>query len=361
MKIVIDCFKQVKGAGKSIGIYNLALNLVTNLIKEKNVSTNSEIKDSEIIVIGNEHNQYDFDMDGVTFVKETRWNPLNKVHCVIWEMFVVPGVCKNLQADRVIFPRGYTAVTHPVYDMVIIHDMIPFYYNENFPDEFNKIENKYIMMRLKQSIKSCKKVITISEASKAEIQKYVKADESKISVIYNGMNALEEDIPASEEGGYISAITSYLPHKNAKGILQAYAEYCQVASEPLDLVVIGISDTSLVELPQDVERKITCHKYIKENRDLHALIAGSEVFLFLSLAEGFGFPPIEAMELNVPVVCSNLSSLPEVVGDAAVLVNPENPVEVAEALDVLIQDKQKQAERVEKGKLNIERFSWESR
>lgn len=362
MRIVIDCFKQIKGVGKSIGIYNVALNLTKNLVKYKKVLKDKRIQNAELFVIGNEYNKEDFNIEGVNFVHITNYNPLNKLHCIIWELFVVSSVCKKLGADRVVFPRGYCALTHPVKDAIIIHDLIPFYYNEHFPEVFNKIENAYIMNRLKASAKSCNCVITISEASKLDVMKYCGIKEDKITVIHNGCNEIIfDEKKAAVEEPYICAITSGLPHKNAKGILKSYEKYCAMAEKPLELRVIGIADTSCVKLSKDVKSRVICYKFIKENKELHRIIANSKVFLFLSLVEGFGFPPIEAMQLNVPTICSNVSSLPEIVGDAAVLVDPENPEEVGKALDNLIQNEDLQKSLIEKGKENVKRFYWDSR
>ena len=362
MRIVIDCFKQVKGAGKSIGIYNVAQSITQNLVLEQGRTEDAQIRNAEIIVLGNEYNACDFQIQGVQFVQVEGYDPLNKIHCVLWELFGVSRICRELKADRVLFPRGFCALTHPVKDIVMIHDLIPFYYDEHFPGVFGKVENAYIMNRLKASARTANRVLTISEASKRDILKYCGVSEEKITVIHNACNAIsfaEEKIP--QERPYICAVTSGLPHKNARGILESYKKYCEISENPIDLVVIGIADTSACELPEAVREKITCHKFIKSNQDMYRIIHNSTVFLFLSLVEGFGLPPIEAMQLKVPVVCSNVSSLPEVVGDAAVLVDPTSAEDVAKNLERLIADTQLQAELRQKGLQNLERFSWESR
>lgn len=99
MRIVIDCFKLVKGAGKSIGIYNVALNLVKGLIKEKKKINNIKIKNCELVVLGNSFNKEDFKIDGARFVEITNYNPFNKIHCIIWELFFVTKVCKRLDKE----------------------------------------------------------------------------------------------------------------------------------------------------------------------------------------------------------------------------------------------------------------------
>lgn len=362
MRIVIDCFKQVKGAGKSIGIYNVALSITQNLVLEQGRTEDDRIRNAEIIVLGNAHNACDFRIEGVTFVEVVGYDPLNKVSCVLWELFGVSRVLRSLKADRVLFPRGYCALTHPVKDIVLIHDLIPFYYDEHFPGVFGKAENAYIMNRLKASAKTAKQILTISEASKQDILKYCGVREDKITVIHNACNAISfAEEKRFQQKPYICAITSGLPHKNARGILESYRKYCEISETPLDLVVIGIADTSICDLPEEVKAKIICRKFIKSNEEMYRIINNSAVFLFLSLVEGFGLPPIEAMQLKVPVVCSNASSLPEVVGDAAVLVDPTSPEDVAAKLNELLADEAKQKALVVKGMENIKRFSWETR
>lgn len=94
MILIIDCFKLVKGAGKSIGIYNLALNLVRNLVAEKEKSTDAIIQNTRILVLGTEHNSDDFKMDGVEFIS-MKYNPLNKLFCIFWELFWYSFMRKN--------------------------------------------------------------------------------------------------------------------------------------------------------------------------------------------------------------------------------------------------------------------------
>lgn len=349
MKLVIDCFKQVRGAGKSIGIYNLARHLVCELARG---NVTDKHQKNEIIVLGNSHNRGDFEVEGVTFIEIDK-NPLNKIVCIKWELFDVSMLAKKLGADKVLYPRGYASLLHCTKEYVIIHDMIPFYYDEHYKGYFNRLENFYIMWRLKASARHADAVITISEASKRDIIKYARIDDGRMIVINNGYNRIKESEFSPCDSDYIVAVTSALPHKNAKGIVAAYAKYREAASNPLPLTMIGVES---VEGPAE---GITCIKYIDKDEELHRLLHNAKAFLFLSLIEGFGFPPIEAMKLGTPVVCSKLSSLPEVVGDAALLVNPQDPEEVAQALIKVTTDDAYAKELVEKGLHNADRFNWE--
>lgn len=351
MRLVIDCFKLVKGAGKSIGIYNLALNLVRELAA-------GQKKGQDLILLGNAYNKKDFDIPGVRFIEIPK-DPHSRITCVLWELFEVSICARRLGADKVLFPRGYASMLHLTRESVIIHDMIPFYYHEHYPGYLGRIENFYIMWRLKASARRADDVITISEASRRDIVKYARVPEGRITVIHNGYNMIaKKDYPEPEEA-YIVAVTSGFPHKNAKGIVRSYEQYCRVADRPLALTIVGIDDCSPFVSDEEAAKRITCIRYVEKNEDLYQMIHGARVFLFLSLIEGFGFPPIEAMQLGTAVICSGTSSLPEVAGDAAVYVDPNDPKKAGQAIADLLADDARRRQLREKGYENIKRFSWD--
>lgn len=362
MKLVIDCFKLIKGTGKSIGIYNLTRNLVEQLALHRR-------KEDTIIVLGTRHNQEDFRIPGVRFVS-VKYDPRNKLICILWELYLVTIALKRLKADRVLFPRGFAPLWHPAEDYVIVHDMIPFYYDKEFPGVLNPLENFYIMWRLKSSIRYSHGVITDSQASKEEILCLTGVAEEKVQVVYPGQNQLdlsaikEADVSSEldklEGQDYVCAITSGLPHKNATGILKSYERYCNLCRMPLPMVIIGLENVNAYDVPDEIKKHIICIKYLKEDAQMYKVVMESNVFLFLSLQEGFGFPPLEAMQLGVPVICSNKSSLPEVTGMAAELVDPKDTNLVAESLKCLIEDKKRQDSLREKGYVNINRFLWKN-
>ena len=376
MNLVIDCFKLVKGAGKSIGIYNLAKSITGHLGErmEAEWAKGEEGCGHSVIVLGNSCNREEFDVPGVTFV-EVSGNPRNKLYCILWELFLVRRYARRYQADRVLFPRGYRPAGRKgsigrrgdggkIKDTILIHDLIPFYYDKYYPNVFNKAENAYIMNRLKVSMRKADRIITISGYSKADILEKVPGCGKKIAVIHNGLNdvafhGMEEPAGA---GQYIAAMTSGLPHKNASGILRTYEEYRKVAKDPLDLVVFGLEDTSpFPDMDREAAAHVRCYKFFEKFENMCRMAAGAKAYLFLSYVEGFGFPPLEAMQLGVPVVCSDRSSLPEVVADAALLVSPEDEKGAAEALLRVTEDAELRQELIRKGYENIRRFSWDSR
>ncbi|MCR5304065.1 MAG: glycosyltransferase family 4 protein [Lachnospiraceae bacterium] len=364
MRLVIDCFKLVKGQGKSLGIYNLTKSLVKHL--GENNSGNREI-----VVLGNKYNRQDFSGKGVRFL-EMKGNPLNKKFDVWWELVYVNRILGILKADRVLFPRGFRPLKCVVPDTVIVHDLIPFYYNERFPGYLNKVENAYIMERLKKSILKADSVITVSEYTKRDILRRfsgAKARQDSIYVIQNGVNDMEPEVVEAARAerktakAYISAITSPLPHKNATGILKAYEHYYRNTENPLPLMIVGIDETEeyYPEMDPEAAQHVGCISYMKQYDHVCKFIGASRVFLFLSTAEGFGFPPVEAMQLGVPVVCSDAWSLPEICKDAAVMVDPGDPEAVSDALNSVLEDEHKASDLINRGSANVLRFSWKSR
>ena len=367
MNLIIDCFKLVKGAGKSIGIYNLTKSLVEYLGAE-NVRRNYA---QNILVLGNSHNRKDMETDGVTFL-QMKGNPLDRKYDLWWELFGVNRVAAKYQADRILFPRGYRPLFYRGKDTILIHDLIPFYYNEHYPGVFNKYENAYIMNRMKASIRHADRIITISDYSMKDIESRVPGAEKRTVRIYNGLNDIavpqqktEAENRQQEEQPYMIAVTSKLPHKNAQGIINAYESYYHKAARPLRLVVIGIPDTEEYiangTLSEQAGRNIQCYGYIAEYADMCRLIHEATFFLFLSYAEGFGFPPLEAMQLGCPVICSDRTSLAEVVGDAGILVDPDDIENVSSQMCYLQEQEQVRKDLVAKGSSNIQRFSWDSR
>ena len=373
MILLIDCFKLVKGTGKSIGIYNLAKNLVDNLS-----GLDSSIR---IVVLGNKYNREDFDIKGIEFI-EVKYNPLSQAICAMWELVLVNKAIKRINPDKVLFPRGYLPLRSISKNYVIIHDMIPFYYHKHFPGVLGKT-NYYIMWRLKASARKAYRVITVSEYAGKDIAKTAGLkDSERIIPILSGLNKM--DVAGIKEGyypdgqsqpyrPYISAIASKLPHKNVLGVLKAYKTYLDMhESEESDgvlgLHIIGLDNDGVdrmiedenIAFTPDQRSLIVGYKYIKKDEDMYAVIKGSKAFLFMSLNEGFGFPPLEAMQLGVPVVCSNRTSLPEVVGDAGILVDPDDYNAVAKAL-VEMESPEVREKYIKLGYENIDRFKWEDR
>lgn len=355
MRIGFDCAKFVKGLGKSIGIMNVTISIVRNMAGKLPEGV-------ELVVFGNETNRKDFEVEGVEFVL-TDIKPESKSDILMWELFRVNKYIKKYNIDKIVFPRGFTSLFCPVNQIIIVHDMIPFFYHKNYPGVLGRFENAYIMARLKQSIKSADKVITISDYSKNDILKMVPKSEDKISVILHGFDHRSKlyDVEPPKED-YIIGVTTRLPHKNAKGIVEAYREYVSNADKPVKLALVGLNslDDASVEVGEELEGLIECKRFL-DDKAYFQLFKNAKALVFLSYIEGFGLPPLEAMELGVPVICSDRTSLPEVVNEAGILVDPDDYKGVAKAISSLLENERLRQEYIAKGLDNLQYFKWEDK
>jgi glycosyltransferase involved in cell wall biosynthesis len=204
---------------------------------------------------------------------------------------------------------------------VTVHDLIPFWYARHAPNSVGRLERAFINSWLAHSVRSADRVVAISQATADALSSEL-GRKRHVAVVHNGVPRL----PAATYRGprdCIFALTSPLKHKNADGVLAAYAQYRRATAQPLPLIVCGLSGKGGdgVTAVADVAP-----------RDLANLYARARAFLFLPFIEGFGFPVREAMLYGTPVVCSDIASLRESSGGAATFVAPGDAAACAQAL-----------------------------
>jgi glycosyltransferase involved in cell wall biosynthesis len=219
-------------------------------------------------------------------------------------------------------------------------------------------------------------VFTVSEASRRDILRFFpQADPDRVLVVPNAIDpALLED-PGEEEmervceryqirGRFVLYAGNIKPHKNLERLVAAFAQLKQRSGcEDLKLLIIGDEASRYGALRRSVEaagvrQDVRFFGFVPE-RTLAALYRLASVFAFPSLYEGFGLPPLEAMACGTPVVTSRLSSLPEVVGDAAVLVDPYSVADIAAGLARILEDAELRKNLVAAGRQRAQHFSWE--
>lgn len=218
-----------------------------------------------------------------------------------------------------------------------------------------------------------KKILTVSEASKSDILRFFGIPSSKVTVIHNAIDEHfylepdEADIERVKERyqlhePFLMYAGNVKPHKNLERLIDAFVMIRQDGYDDLKLLITGSEISKYAELRRAVHRH-NLHKHVRflgyqSERTLAALYRLANVFVFPSLYEGFGLPPLEAMASGTPVVASNLSSLPEVVGDAAVLVNPYDPRSIADGIENVLDDQSLRETLIEKGAIQARSFSW---
>lgn len=215
-------------------------------------------------------------------------------------------------------------------------------------------------------------VITDSQASRRDIVQFLGVANSRIRVIPLGLSKNYKPVAPTDvmsararfglPQNYILFVGSIEKRKNVHGLLQAFAQVkkrnCGHA-----LVIVGarrLSDSAILEALSSlrIEKDVILTGYVPEE-DLPALYAGADLFVFPSFYEGFGLPPLEAMACGTPVVTSNVSSLPEVVGDAALTVDPKDIESLAESMYRILADPGLALDLKEKGLRRAARFTWE--
>lgn len=338
MKIMIDCYQLIKGNGKSIGIYNYSKNLLDHLIP---IISNEH----EIIILTNTKNNDEFTYKNVKNIVIDKL-PTNTLVKVLWELVIVSYYIMKNNAEMYFSPRGFLPPFPSKCKMITtVHDLIPVYYKEHYNNEINKLENYYVVNRLKQSCKIADKIITISNFSKKDIVKKFNIDENKIHVIYNGVDLIKNiQRPKNfENEKYIFSISSSsLSHKNLEAILNSYVIYYKKSSNPLKLKICGVKNIDKYKhsVPKECLNNIIILPFISDE-ELNWYYANANVFLFLSKIEGFGFPPLEALKFSTNVICSDIECLKEILGSEAIMVNANNYEEVARNLSGFEGEKQK--------------------
>jgi glycosyltransferase involved in cell wall biosynthesis len=241
-----------------------------------------------------------------------------------------------------------------------------------YPELFKQADLYKLKHWTGHAVRHASHVIAISESTKNDILSIYKCRPEKVSVVYPGashMQSAKTNTTSFEElknkfginGTYILYVGTIQPRKNIERLIDAYLK---VSDKELQLVIVGKKGwlyDSIFEKVKELKLKdrIIFTDYIN-SAELELLYKNAECFVLVSLYEGFGFPVLEAMQAGVPVVTSNVSSLPEVAGDAAELVDPTNTDEITRAIEkVLNLDKEERILRIEKGKAQAEKFTWE--
>lgn len=253
--------------------------------------------------------------------------------------------------------------------VVTIHDLFPLDHPEWFAPNFVRCY-RAVMPRL---IRRARRLIAVSEYTKQRIVAAVPQAQAKTIVIHSGIgsqfqpgNSLAAEQAAHETGlpsrQYVLSVSSLEPRKNVARILLAWQRALPGLPPGLWLVLAGKRGNASVFGSGEagpVPERVAFTGYVPD-RLLPGLYAGAQAFLFPTLAEGFGFPPLEAMACGVPVLTSNTSSLAEVCGGAACLVNPLDVDEIARAIRPLVEDPSVRRRLRERGLARARRFSWDN-
>lgn len=264
-------------------------------------------------------------------------------------------------------PTHYAPRFSPVPTVISIMDLSYIH----FPEMFKKLDLYQLQSWTAYSVNKAKKVLTISRASKNDIIKVYKVPPEKVAVTYPGIKEVSSSkykILSMDKfkkkygisGEYILFVGTLQPRKNLVRLIEAFAK---LSSPTLSLVIVGKKGwlyEEILEAPKKfgVEDRVKFLDFVLDE-DLSVLYQNALCFVLPSLYEGFGLPVLEAMSNGCPVIISNVSSLPEAGGEAALYVDPQNVDDIKEKLKLIIEDQKLRKKLIEKGYKQVKKFSWE--
>jgi len=285
------------------------------------------------------------------------------------EQIELPRILARHKIDLLHSPHFLLPLVRPCSAVATIHDVVYLACPQDLPSRAGRL---YYRAMMHASSRLAARVITDSEHSKNEIVRYLGSDPAKIEVIYPGVDQQFSRVtdPArldavrsryGLDGDYILCVGIYKPRKNHTGLLRAFRHVLEsgVSAQLVIAGPMGEGEPVLRRLAADlgVSDSIVFTGFIDET-DLRALYSAARVCVCPSMYEGFGFTVLEAMACGTPVVCSSRTSLPEVAGVAALFFDPHKPEEMAGQLLRALSDVALRAAMIERGWLNVKRFSW---
>ncbi|MDO8658655.1 MAG: glycosyltransferase family 1 protein [Candidatus Levybacteria bacterium] len=253
------------------------------------------------------------------------------------------------------YPRPYTIGF--VYDLVF----------EIYPDMYPG-SSKKLSKQTKNMVKNSNHIIAISQSTKNDLIKFCNADHKKIDVVYCACSNTftYESKKNNNKDKYFLSAGSLKKTKNIPGLIKGYEHFLSNTDDAPMLYIAGgdkwldpeIKKT-LEEIPKSIRDKIKFLGFVEDDT-LRDLYKNATAFVSPSFYEGFGIPFLEAMSCGCPVICSKSGSIPEVVGNAGLYVNPENPKEIGNALLKIFVDKNLKQKLIKKGLEKAKQFSWKN-
>jgi len=293
---------------------------------------------------------------------------LNKLNLILYQQW---GLLKKLRQEKIdlLFCPSIACPLFYKKKIVSIHDLAIY----RLPMESPWLARCYFQLSLWSAKYFSLGVATVSEFSKREIQDILRIKETKIIILSEGVPAMATATPEQEKEilnkffgdiriNYFIYIGNIRPRKNLPNIVKAWSLF--LSKQPnYQLIIAGKLDKRAQQLQefikhQSLEKQITFTGFLSD-REKTVLLQNSRGLIFPSLYEGFGLPVLEAQSLNVPVLTSNYSALPEVAGEGALLVDPENVDDIKNGLEQLAGNEELRQKLIRKGAKNSQRYSWQ--
>lgn len=363
MKIAINTLAIIPG--KVGGTEIFLVNLIKNLVRID--------KENRYLILVTKNNKRIFSNypENVELL-EFNFNNNSRVIRIFFEQVILPSKLKKEKVGLFIAPNNTGLIYCPCKILLIVHDLIYFIY----PKYYSFLRRNYLQKFVKYSCKKANKIVAVSQSTKNDIVRYTGVKESKIKLIYEGVelkrfaNIKKEEAKQfiiKEYGikDYIFSPTSLYPHKNNHILIRAFAELKKQKKIPHKLIITGGDPFKRAGWLKDLIRNYNLENevfYLGRIFDKHIPLfyRAADLTVYLSSYEGFGLPVLEAMASGCPVLSSNRGSLPEIVGEAGIVVDPTNIEQITHRMYELLTNKTLRKEYVIKGLIRAKQFSWKN-
>ncbi len=294
----------------------------------------------------------------------------------ISEQLLFPFLLYRYQLDLIHFTHFNVPIFYCKRFFVTIHDLIITHYPGSRATTLSPIIYQLKLWSynfiIKIVAKKAKKIITVSNYTKDDIIKFLKVSPKKIEVFYEGVelpiinnstdNELLKKFELKED--FLLYVGSAYPHKNLEKLILAFLALAEKKPN-LKLVLVGKNNFFyqklrdwIISLNNENGSRIVFTDYLTDEQ-LVNLYLSAKIYVFPSLIEGFGLPPLEAQSYDLPVLTSNASCLPEILGNGAYYFNPNSIEDIKEKIELLLDDEGLRKSLIEKGKNNLKKYSWQ--
>ncbi len=286
-----------------------------------------------------------------------------------WFEYALPRALKKIQPDIFISPDTYNSLTSPFRNLMVIHDLNFVHHPEMMP----WLPRQYYTYFTPRYARKANRIVTVSQFSKQDIIRQYNIDPGKIDVVYNGANSLYTPIleeqqqltrqKISKGRPYFIFVGALNPRKNIAGLFKAFDQYISETAMETCLVVVG----ERMFRSRNIEKAFASMEHKNqviftgrmEPEKLKNVMGSALALTFVPFFEGFGIPIVEAFRAGIPVITSNITAMPEVAGEAALLVSPFQTKEIAEAMKMITFVPDLRKKLVEKGFQRNRMFSWD--
>lgn len=288
---------------------------------------------------------------------------------VWWFEWSVVRALEELKPDVFLSPDNFLSLRAKLKTVLVTHDIA----HAHFPEQVSFFHRKYYQFFAPKFNRKAQRIVTVSHFTKQDLIRQYQIQPSKIAVACNGCRPFFQPLAEAEKRHvreqyadlepYFFYVGAVHPRKNVHRLIAAFDQFKQRTETPVKLLVAGRFAWKAGEVKAAFEAS-SFKKDIKflgyvEDTELARLMGAAFACTYISQFEGFGVPVLEAMYCDVPVITSNTSSLPEVVGEAGLLVDPYSVGAIAGAMESIWEDENLRADLIEKGKLQRQKFTWQ--